>query len=59
MSIPLERQVKPNDMLVAQPVETNDTKKKDPKGKPKGKEEQKKPQAPAKSLVNLNQVYNS
>jgi hypothetical protein len=59
VSIPLERQIKPSDVIVAQAVEAKDSKKKDPKGKPKGKEADKKPQAVAKSLVNPNQVYSS
>jgi zona occludens toxin (predicted ATPase) len=42
VSIPLERQIKPSDIIVAQAVEAKDTKKKDPK-KPKGKEGEKKP----------------
>ena len=59
-SIPLERQIKPSDLIIAQAVEAKDTKKKDPKGKPKGgKEPEKKPQAVAKPLVNPNQVYSS
>lgn len=61
VSIPLERQVKPIDTLIAQQAEAKDTKKKDVKGKPKGtKEADKKPQAAvAKSLINPNQVYTS
>ena len=60
VSIPLERQIKPSDLIIAQAVEAKDTKKKDPKGKPKGgKEPEKKPQAVAKPLVNPNQVYSS
>jgi zona occludens toxin (predicted ATPase) len=60
VSITLERQIKPNDLIIAQAVEAKDTKKKDPKGKPKGgKEPEKKPQAVVKPLVNANQVYSS
>lgn len=60
VSIPLERQVKPIDALIAQQAEVKETKKKDAKGKPKGKETEKKPQpVAAKSLVNPNQVYTS
>ena len=54
VAIPLERQIKPNESLINQPVENKDTKKKDAKGKPKGKETEKKAQAPVKSLVNPN-----
>ncbi len=60
VSIPLERQVKPIDALIALQAEVKETKKKDAKGKPKGKETEKKPQpVAAKSLVNPNQVYTS